>query len=83
MSAFWLKSTAGVEHRAVGETVVVREGSIGAMEAKQASVAASVALAGGLVVAAILVGRLFAEGARQGNPPGQPPPPTSRRSGRN
>ena len=83
MSAFWLKSSAGVEHKAVGETVVVQQSSIGVMEAKQTSVAASVALAGALVVAAVIIGRAFADGASPGNPPGQPPPPNTRRTGRN
>jgi hypothetical protein len=83
MSAFWLKSGAGVEHRAVGETVVVQESSIGVLEAKQPSVAASVALTGALVVAAIIVGRAFAAGASEGDPPGLPPPPTTRRGGHN
>jgi hypothetical protein len=83
MSAFWLKSSAGVEHRAVGETVVVQEGSIGRMEAKRPSVAASAALTGAIIVAAIIVGRSFAAGSDEGNQPGLPPPPDRRRAGRN
>ncbi len=83
MSAFWLKSSAGVEHRAVGETVVVQESSIGVFEAKRPSIAASVALTGALVVAAIIVGRAFAAGAGEGEQPGRPPSPDDRRSGHN
>lgn len=81
MSAFWLKSSAGIEHKAVGETVVVREGSLGAIEAKQVSVAASAGLVGAAVVAAILGGRLLAEGASPTKAPGVPPPPQGRRTG--
>ena len=81
MSAFWLKSSVGLEHRAVGETVVVQESSIGRMEAKEPFVAASVALAGALVVTAVIVGRLFAAGSGPADQPGIPPPPDNRRSG--
>ena len=83
MSAFWLKSSAGIEHRAVGETVVVQQSSVGAMEAKRPAIAASIALTGALIVAAIIVGRTFSAGSGEGNEPGRPPSPDDRRAGHN
>jgi hypothetical protein len=75
ISAFWLKASTGIEHRAVGETVALQESSLRAVEEKQISVALSAALAAAAVAGVLLIGAAFGSlsgGGEGGNDPGNP-----------
>jgi hypothetical protein len=81
LSAFWLKSSSGIEHRAVGETVALREDEIQTLEAKQVSVVLSAAVVVGAVAALVLIGRQFT--GTGGGEDTEPPPPDVRRGSHN
>jgi hypothetical protein len=67
LSAFWLRSNTGFEHRAQGETVEVDEANIRSLEAKQINVPLSVAMVVGGVAAAVIIGSAFSAGGSGGN----------------
>jgi hypothetical protein len=67
LSAFWVRSSSGFEHRAEGETVTLEEAKIRSVSAKQMNVPLSVALAAGAVAAAVIVGSAFSASGSAGN----------------
>lgn len=74
LSAFWVRSNSGLEHKGVGETVVLPRTTIATVERKQISLARSSALAGGIALLAVLANAAFIGGGGVEPPPGPPPP---------
>jgi hypothetical protein len=83
VSAFWLKASTGLEHKAAGETVVLPESSLQSVEMKEVSVALSAALAAGAVVGVVLVGAAFAASGGGGEGQNGGPNPQTRLGGVN
>jgi len=73
VSAWWLRSVVGTEHRAIGETLVIPRGDLARLEHKRFSIHRSVGLTGVLLIVTILVNSAFEGGG--GEPPPPPPPP--------
>jgi len=75
MSAWWLQSGSGLEHKGVGETVALNRSALTAVERKRFSVARSGALVGVIALLSVLAGATVeAVGAGSSNPPGPVPP---------
>ena len=67
LSAFWLRSNSGIEHRAQGETVELEEANIRSLEAKRINVPLSVGMVVGGVAAAVIIGSAFSAGGSGGS----------------
>ncbi len=74
VSAFWLRSSGGIEHRGVGESVTIERSRIVSLEKKTVSVARTGAFAGLIVALGLIARAAFGGISGGGQPPGPPPP---------
>lgn len=74
LSAFWLRTGTGYEHKGIGETVIIPLETIAALERKAVSFWKTAGLAGGWVALSVL-GIVALTSGGEGSPGGGPPPP--------
>ncbi len=75
LSAFWLRSRGGLEHKGVGETVVIPRTRIATLERKQVSAVRSGGFIGVTILLAALVTAAFGGGGGPGEGPNGGIPP--------
>lgn len=74
LSALWLRSTNGVEHKGIGETVSVSWQGLAQVEVRRISAVRTGLLAGVLALVAILANAALSGGGGEEPPPPPPPP---------
>ncbi len=74
LSALWLRSTNGAEHRGIGETVNVAWQGIAQVEVRRLSAVRTGLLAGVLALFAVLANAALIGGGGEEPPPPPPPP---------
>jgi hypothetical protein len=74
LSAWWMRSRSGLEHKGVGETVLIPRSDIATLEHKQIAPGRTVAFVAAVVGFVLLIGSQFGGGGADEGP-GPPPPP--------